>query len=392
MPEKIKILYLQSTAEIGGADVSLLRIVQKLDKTRFEPHVIFPAESPMRAELERAGCAITVMPEMLKLTTRKGRAYLVFYFLHYPLVVLKLAAFIRRRGISVVHTNNIHNLYGFPAAALGGARHVWHIREIVFQSGFVRRAEVFLASHFGGTVIVTSDAVAEMFRKKDGGFPENMTKISNAVDMEVFHPRHSGEKVRKALNFSSETPVAGVVCRLDPWKGVDVFLHAAAICKSRFPSARYVVAGGAIAGRETYAQELWDLATRLGLADAVTFTGWRYGPEWLPELHAALDVLVLPSSEPEPFGLVVIEAMASGKPVIATRHGGPVEICLDRETALLVPPRDPEKMAEAMLEIFRDPAKAREMGAAGRKRAEKFYDRAEQIRKLEDLYQRLAVK
>ena len=159
------------------------------------------------------------------------------------------------------------------------------------------------------------------------------------------------------------------MCRLDVWKGVDVFLEAAARIAAVRPGVRFVVVGGAITGLEAYARSLEARAQALGLADRVRFTGWTYGPAAMPEVHRALDVLVLASIEPEPFGLVVVEAMATGVPVVATAHGGPAEIVVDGVTGRLVPPRDAQALAAAVCALVDDPAAAARMGAAGRARA-----------------------
>jgi glycosyltransferase involved in cell wall biosynthesis len=131
------------------------------------------------------------------------------------------------------------------------------------------------------------------------------------------------------------------------------------------------------------------LAEELGLQETVYFTGWRYQPEHMPQVHAALSILALASTWPEPFGLVLLEAMAAAKPIVATNHGGPREICVNGETAILVPPGDPEKMAEAFLTLLRNPERAKAMGEAGRRRVEKFYDRNQSVRQLESLYEEL---
>ena len=116
------------------------------------------------------------------------------------------------------------------------------------------------------------------------------------------------------------------------------------------------------------------------------FAGWKYGPDAMPDFYRSLDVFVLPSKEPEPFGLVVLEAMASGLPVIATAHGGPAEILRDNVTGVLVTPGDPAKMMLAMRALSEDPGRAKEMGAAGRTEAVNTYDIARTMDRLQQLY------
>ncbi len=382
------ILYLHTTSEVGGSDVSLVRLVEGLDRSRFRPIVALPSDGPLVARLEAAGCAVAIVPRMTKLTSRRGYGYLARFALNYPLAVGALARLVRRERVDLVHTNTIHNLYGVGVALITRRPHVWHVREIVWQSGLVRRLERRLA-RFADRVVVTSDAVGAMFRDAAGALAPNVRTVPNGVDVAAFHPGDPDPRVRGDLGQPGAGPLVGVVCRLDAWKGVDVFLEAAALLRDLVPSARFAVVGGAIAGQEDHARDLERLAARLGLDGVVRFTGWRYGPADMPEVYRALDVLVLPSRQPEPFGLVLLEAMASGVPVVATDQGGPREICVADETGLLVPPGDAAALAGAVRSLLDDPGRAREMGRAGRRRVEALYDQRLTAQRLAALYAEL---
>src|SRR5262249_14446847 len=144
------------------------------------------------------------------------------------------------------------------------------------QSKVVRPIELFLARRFSARVVVTSEAVGEMFSDRAGEPPSNLRKIPNSIDTEQYHPRNEGTSIFEEMELQSGVPLVGLVCRMDHWKGVDTFLKAAAICAKEFPEARYLVVGGAIEGRETYADEMEQLAGELGINDVVRFAGWRY--------------------------------------------------------------------------------------------------------------------
>ncbi|HLL77124.1 MAG TPA: glycosyltransferase family 4 protein [Pyrinomonadaceae bacterium] len=382
-----RVLYLQSNSEIGGSDVCLLRMVEALDRSRFDPLVVLPSDGPLTGALRERGASLFILREMMKLTTRKGKLYYLRYLYNYPKAVGKILRIIRGERIDVVHSNTLHNLHGFLAARLARRPHVWHVREIVLQSRFFRRLELALARRYADRVVAMSGAIAEAFR--DGGAPppRQLRIIPDGIDTERFHPRNSGDRIRSELGIEAGAPVVGLVCRLDHWKGVEVFLRAAAVVRSRLPEARYLVVGGPVEGQEKFAARMIGLAGALGLDGFVHFTGWRYGPGDMPEVHAALDVLVLASTWPEPFGLVLLEAMATGRPVVATRHGGPVEICAEGETALLVPPRDADAMADTIVALLRDPHRARSMGAAGRARVLQLFDHRRYGRELQLLYE-----
>ena len=167
---------------------------------------------------------------------------------------------------------------------------------------------------------------------------------------EIALRRGDGASVRRLL-VPEGGPLVGIVGRLDRWKGQDVFLRAASLVARRRPDARFAVVGGALIGYEgSYPDDLERLAAELGLADRVHFAGHQDDPyPWLD----ALDVAVL-ASEAEPFGLVVVEAMVLGTPVVATAPGGPEEIVEHGRSGLLVPSGAHEELATAILRVLDD--------------------------------------
>ncbi len=384
-----KILYLQSTSEVGGTDISLLRILQSLDKTKFEPHVILPKEGPFAESYRRAGARLHILPGMLKMTRRKGVFHFLKFAVGYLPTVLAIRKLIQKERIDLVHTNTMHNLYGFLAAKLGGVPHVWHIREIVVQSRFFALLEKFLVKKFSDRFIAMDLPIAETFLTRRFGFPPNLVKLYEGIDLEKFHPHISGSRIRGELKIAEGIPLVGMVCRLDPWKGVELFLEAVRKIHAERPEVRFLVCGGEIEGHEGYELFLKKKAAELGLSEAVYFTGWRYLPEDIPEVYRALNLSVQCSTNPEPYGLVCLEAMASAVPMVAPKEGGPSELCVDGQTALLVPPRNAEAVAQAVLTLLSNPTQAVAMGQAGRLRAERLFELGHCTREMEKIYEEI---
>ncbi|HIE50262.1 MAG TPA: glycosyltransferase family 1 protein, partial [Armatimonadetes bacterium] len=284
-------------------------------------------------------------------------------------------------------------------------------------------------------IIANSEYTARHFAL-EGKMPAKMRVVYNGVDLRRFDPeRVEGQRVREEWGVPPEVPLLGMVGQITPWKGQLEAIKALALVRQRFPEARLAIVGTvkfatgvARYDNVAYAQRLVDAAEERGvevtgrLGDwmtggargtqpfrhpttsappAVLFAGER---EDIPEVMAALDVLVLPSWE-EPFGRVVIEAMAMRKPVVATAVGGPGEIVVDgsgelgkgatgnrkskienrasdfqsptsipaEPTGLLVPPRQPKALAEAVCWLLEHPKEARAMGEAGRRRVEEQF-------------------
>ena len=383
------ILYLHTTSEIGGSDVSLVRLVEGLDRERYAVIVALPSDGPLVPRLRAAGARVEIMPVLMKLTSRRGLGFLARFALNYPRAVAALTRLIRLEQVSIVHTNTIHNLYGVTAARVSGVAHVWHFREIVWQSRLLRGVELTMARWWSDRIIVTSTAVAAMYGP-ERRWPVQLVRVPNGVETERFMPG-DGSRVRGELNVAAGQPLIGIVCRLDAWKGVDDFLVAAAQVAVADHEAVFAVIGGPIIGQESYEDALKMRARELGLGTRVRFSGWRYGPAEMPDVHRALDVLVLASREPEPFGLVLLEAMATGKPVVATAHGGPIDIVEDGRTGELVAPRDPAAMARAIIGLLHDPARCARMGRHARERVLAHYTAGQYVAGVEAVYRELAV-
>jgi glycosyltransferase involved in cell wall biosynthesis len=169
--------------------------------------------------------------------------------------------------------------------------------------------------------------------------------------------QHRG-RLRAELGVGSEQRLIGIVARLVPIKAHEIFLEAAATIRAAAPDTTFLIIGD---GERR--SELESLAEQLGVADATRFLGWR---DDMREVYADLDVVTLCSNN-EGSPVALIEALAAGRPVVSTRVGGVPNVVKDGESGLLVPPRDPAALAEGVLALLRDPARAAELGQAGRR-------------------------
>jgi len=315
-------------------------MVTQLAGDGWECHIAMPAPSPLAEEFAAAGAKVHVVP-MRRLTASGGVAHWVGYLAAWPLTVGRLALLGRRLRVDVVHSNSLHSWYGWAVAALLERPHVWHAREIVVQSAGALRVERLLASRFANRVVAISDAVAAQL---DG---TNITVVRDGPDLAAFGPERAGA-FRARVGIDDAALVVGALGRIDTWKGVDVLLDAMPELRRRRPEAVAAIAGPAVRGKEAYADAL---AARAAAIPGVHWLGPRDDPA---EMMADLDVFALPSTSPEPYGLVVVEALASGVPVVATAAGGPVEILATAGSAAghLVPPGDPEALAVAIAELL----------------------------------------
>lgn len=333
----IRLLTIQPVAERGGSDQALVRLLRSLPAVEFECHVVVPAAPPLRAELEATGAAVHVVP-MERISTSHALDTWVRYGTGWPVAVGRIAKLIRDLQIDLVHTNSLHSWYGWAAASLTRRPHVWHAREITVQSAAALRVEQILTRHFATRVIAMSQAIADQLPGAD------VVVLHETVDPDEFSPAHAG-RFRAAAGIPDDAPLVGAAGRIDTWKGFDVLLDAFPRVMERVPDAHLVVAGGPVTGKEAYADALHVLAATM------PHTHWLGPRTDVPEILADLDVFVMPSTEPEPYGLVAVEALAAGTPVVMTDAGGPREIARDAVpgAARLVPVADAAALADAIV-------------------------------------------
>lgn len=300
----------------------------------------------------------------------------------------RLAALARREG-AVVHAHAAHACATAAFASLAGVPVVMH-RRVDFP---VSSASAAFKYRFAGKVVAVSRAIADILA--GAGVPaDRLAVVPDAIPVDEeeaawtglsappFRPpsseerREAREAVRREFGFAPELPLIGNLAALVPHKDHDTLLAAALIVLLKRPDARFLVAG---AGPQE--ERLRDAALRMGLARKLVFAGQR---DDAPSLMRAFDVYCQ-SSWGEGMGSVLIEAMAAGLPLAATRAGGIPEVVEDGANGLLVPPRDPEALAGALLRLLEDEPLRRRLAAGGRERLPRFGLKAA-ARSMEELY------
>jgi glycosyltransferase involved in cell wall biosynthesis len=389
-----RVLYINPGIHIGGAERSLILLLKGIDKSKITPIVVAFGEGAFLSAVRELGITsypVKLSSGVVKLTKLYRKYSLSSYASNLGAicsVILSLSQLIRKQRIALVHTNGIkaHFLGGF-AAKLCRVPLVWHVRDFI-PPGVEKDAFLLLASVMPDRIIVNSDAVGMQFSSSMKAY-KKVVRIYNAVDLTEFNLSVQARGVREEFRIPNSAPLVGLIAHLTPWKGHDYFLKAAAIIGQALPEARFLIVGDVIyqtEGHETYKKDLENLCYGLRLQEKVIFTGFR---EDIPEIIAALDVVLHTSSQPEPFGRVLIEAMAMGKPLVATNLGGVPEVVKDGETGLLVPPRDSEALAQASIKLLKDKQFASWLGVNGLKHVRANFDARSHVQQIEALYKSL---
>jgi glycosyltransferase involved in cell wall biosynthesis len=386
---KPRILFIDHLRELGGSEINLLGILAQIDRQSFDPVVSCP-EGPLAERIRGLGLPFFPLriesrwsaTNMMRSVPLSRLGALVARGLGDGVsVVRQLRALIGETRPDLLYLNTLKaGVLGGIAGRLSGVPIIEHVQDIIRPAEFsplwlrVMSGSLRWLPHL---MITPSDAVRTALVRL--GVPAGrIRRVYNGVALDRFDPTIDPIAARRRLGLEPDLPAAGIVARLMRWKGQGVFLEAAA--RVRTP-ARFLVVGGLFWEEPTFEAELREQARRLGIENRVVFLGHR---DEVPEVMAALDVLVHASTHPEPFGLTIIEAMAAGRPVIAARDGGAMEIVEEGATGLLSPPGDPAGLSAALDRLLSDPGRRRTLGSAGRRRAEGEFDIGHTTRRIED--------
>jgi len=373
------VLFVNASAERGGAEVILLTLLRHLDRERFPPHVCCLRDGPFVDELRHdARVEVTIVSSGSFRQVRKGLE-----------AVKRIHALAAERRVALVHANGTGaHIYGGLAARRAGVPHIYHVHDMP-EAGWNGQGLIGrLARMVPAALTVTPSRFLADRLARQPVRSARIVHVANGLDAPAASRRAAelkfGPTTETKAQADDRSPVAVWCGRLQRWKGAHVFLRAAAIVRQSIPGARFVVVGGTLMGLEPECEsDLRALRRTLGLESAVRFVGHQH--DVMP-FFAQADVVVHSSTSPEPFGLVILEAMLAGKPVVASAIGGPLEIVEPDVTGLLVPPGDAAALGAAIVRLFRDSGERARMGAAGRLRAEQEFDAATMTRRFEALY------
>ncbi len=377
------ILYLDHTAKLGGGEIALLNLVCALDPARSHAVVVLAADGPLADRLRAAGIDTRIVPlDAAVLNIRKdslgGGSLLhlrsAWACLRYALTLARLA---RAINADLIHTNSLKSdLYGGLAGRLAGIPVLWHVRDRIDAQ-------------------YLPPLVASLFRRLSRILPHAIVANSEST-LRTLRPRrrqpsavvYSGVSSLppQTARHLSAPPVVSLVGRLAPWKGQHIFVQAAALVLAEFPGTRFQIIGAPLFGEDVYAQTLRQTVADLGLTEQILFLGFR---DDVPALLVGTDIVAHASILGEPFGQVVVQGMAAGKPVVATDGGALREIVVPGETGLLVPMGNAPAMARALAELLANPARAIEMGDAGRRRVGERFTLTQTMQAIEDIYSHL---
>lgn len=356
---RLRVMQVIGQMDVGGIEKLAAAIAKQCRRDKFHVSVCaLGGDGPLRVELEEEGVPSFCLGKRLGLDWR---------------IVLRLSRLLRREKVSVLHTHHISTLiYGLPAAVLSGVKgviHTEHSHDALDDSPRLRFLLRLLARRTE-VVVCVADEVASYLTQNVGVPRRKILVLRNGVDTELFRPGLADEALLGEL-------VIGTVGRLDPLKDHLTLLRAFRLLAEQVPNARLVIVGDGPLRRELEAASY-----SLGIGSKVAFLGRRSD---IAGLLRGMHIFVL-SSIKEGLPLALLEAMASGVPVVATNVGGIPQVVQDRRTGILCPPGDPARLAQSIHQLIRDDGLRQRLTDAARSLVETSYSLKSTVSGYESLY------
>jgi glycosyltransferase involved in cell wall biosynthesis len=372
--KKRRILFLNHSAVLGGGELSLLDLAKNY---REGSQVLLFSDGDLREKLEVLGVTVKVLSgsdQLLSIRSTSTWDSLKAIFILWKLARLVAAL---AQDFEVIHANSQKAFIIAALARLRGSPPVvWHLRDILTANHFSwlnRRVAITLANRWASQVIVNSQATGKAFVNA-GGNQHLLNVVYNGICPYRFdelvdeNPYTLPEKLRVRKN-----PLIGVFSRLSPWKGQHVLLEAL----RELPDVHVLVVGDALFGESDYVEQLKSLADLPELQGRVHWLGFRHD---VPILMKACDLIVHPSTEPEPFGRTIIEAQLAQKTVIASAAGGAVELIQDGFSGRLFPSGNAKALAEIIQTLLANPALSAQLGQQGAEQARQKFSLEESLK------------
>lgn len=364
-----RILFIHSSADLYGSDRALVNIVKYIDKKKYKIFVLVPSDGPLVAELNQISNVDVEIGELAVLR-RKNMSFsgMLRYIKEFKRSCSYLKKYLRNNQIDIVYTNTSVVICGAFMAKRLKIKNIWHIREIIkndFENKFISR----VVNRLADIIVVNSRTTGEALKVSK----EKIRLVYDAVE---------DKKDEVIVKTPHDNFVVGMAGRINRWKGQKVFVDAAAIVHEHYPDVMFEIAGSVYKGEEYLKEDLQAYIVEKGLENIVLLLGHI---DNMDNFYKNLDLFILPSIQPEPFGLVVIEAMEFCIPVIATNHGGPVEIIDNKKDGYLVEPFNSEELASTIEKLMLSPKEREKIGIKGRNKKRKMFSIKTMIKSTESV-------
>ena len=385
----IKVLFINhvSSEMGGGAERVLYDILSNIDKNRITPVLLCP-KIPDGSDFNNIKNSITCYEiDFGKLTFKSKLKGIFAIFLKLIILSQKICKIIKKENINLIYANSlISGFFSLLPSLILNKNLIYHEHGLpILRRGSLWHKCFPLITKKSSKIIAISGAVKQALQN-EGVDGKKIEIIYNGIILANSNT-HKKIDFKKQFNISPEEKVVGKVAHFLPWKGHMTFLKSIPLVLRDFSNVKFIIVGGGRAGDEPYYKKLQSYVKEADIEKSVVFTGYRNDAI---EIMKEFEILVH-ASEAEPFGLIFLEAMMLGKPIIATNAGAAPEIIIEKENGLLFQPGNHLMLAQCILRLLKDPEKCLQMGIKGRELAQKKFTLRAQVEKIQALLEKESI-
>jgi glycosyltransferase involved in cell wall biosynthesis len=387
------ILVIHQSAELYGSDKTMLYFLSELDKTKYLPIIVLPFDGPLKIELEKNNIKVVIAP-VLKLYRKMFTPKNIFKFIkEYYQGIKILNALNKEYKFDLVYTHTLAALIGILFAKKRNIKHLWHVQEIIAKPKvFNFLFKKILSLDCNHKVVYDSIATMNFWIENNLKLAEKSEAVWNGIETKNSKSFTDAElhEVRENYFFATNNEIViALVGRINSWKGQQLLLQSFKTVIEKHKNIKLVYLGSAPPNQTIFETELRNKIKEYNLESNVILIPFQ---KEIEKFWNSIDIAVVPSTEPEPFGMVVIEAMLAKKPVIASNHGGPTEIVVGNETGILFEPNNHNSLSDALEKLIQDEQLRKIYGENGFKRVHNTFSLENHVNHFEKIFEELLNK
>ena len=358
------ILFIHQSAELYGSDKTLLLLLKNLDKNKFKPIVLLPFDGPLKEALENENIEVVIAPVLKLYRNLFTPKNLIGFFKDIKAAFKIVNELHKKHQFTLIYSNTLAVLLGIMFAWKNNIKHLWHVHEIIEKPSLFKKAFVGLLSLKSNTHIVYNSQATKVFWELNKSIINKGVVIWNGI--EIYTPESSTSElfdIRKNLFLAQPNEIIlALVGRISRWKGQMILLDAFNNLVQKNENIKLVFVGAPPPNQEKFQKDLEERIASFKLNDKVLIIPFQ---NEIHKIWQAIDIAVVPSTEPEPFGMVAIEAMLAHKPIVGSNHGGLTEIIENNATGFLVTPNSVQDLVIALEKLIQNELLRKEMGENG---------------------------
>lgn len=379
----INILFIHQSAELYGSDKTLLLFLKNIDRTRFKPIVILPFDGPLKDELEKLDVQVIIAP-VLKLYRKMFSFKNIIKFFKDIKAGFKIIDEINKKEkIDIIYSNTLAVLLGLFYAKKRKTKHVWHVHEIIESPKIFTFVFTKLLSSKATNTIIYNSIATKNFWNKNKKINKKSIVVCNGLEVptDILTTTQIDKFREDNFNATSSQIIIALVGRISRWKGQKLLLYSFYQVLKKHDDIKLIFVGSPPQNQESFLIEIKEQINQLDIEKNVQLIPFT---NEISKIWQSIDIAVVPSIEPEPFGLVAVEAMLAKKPLVGSNHGGLTEIIINNETGFLIQPKNEKALSEALTKLIENPNLRNSFGEKGYQRAINEFSINTYVKKLEN--------